>query len=207
MNDLMNTSNKLDISGLYKCLYAFLLANIVLCIALFLFGVKSAVLGIIVDLLFMIIVAISHKFHIRWILWIIFIINLFNLSNILTIITYAIPLYVLSVGIYRNLKQDYRYLISEKFENRLNQVCISTFSVLSFISYLVLFIMYSYFECQIIKNAFWQFLNPLSYLWALWEMFKNPFTYHILYITAIIFILTYVFTLFGEYDKERNFTE
>lgn len=200
-------TSQVDVKPLFITLYVFLAASSILGIILHLFDVFS-IEGVWRSLLFnggsCLVAFLAYFFKKRCLLWFLFLVNIFNIFNLITMFVYAIPAFIIIITIYRNMGKNYRYFINKHVENKILNVLLVVFTILLHGITFAWLCYYSYFEWNIIREAFWQFFNPFSYIWAFGLMFKSVNTYIFANITIVIGCLSSCILLSQKLNKERQ---
>lgn len=130
------------------------------------------------------IILLAEKKQNRNFLWFLFFASLFNCFQVSTFLLYALPVYILGINLYLNMDENFVIKNNKRAEYFLYLIVKFT-PVKSFLKYFIFFA-FLHSEWNIVKESFWQILNPFSYLWALGSLLQNQLTYLLLYLLAVV---------------------
>ncbi len=130
------------------------------------------------------IILLIEKKQNRNFLWVLFFASLFNCFQVSAFLLYALPVYILGINLYLNMDENFVIKNNKRAEYFLYLIVKFT-PVKSFLKYFIFFA-FLHSEWNIVKESFWQILNPFSYLWALGSLLQNQLTYLLLYLLAVV---------------------
>ena len=130
------------------------------------------------------IILLAEKKQNRNFLWVLFFASLFNCFQVSAFLLYALPAYILGINLYLNMDENFVIKNNKRAEYFLYLIVKLT-PVKSFLKYFIFFA-FLHSEWNIVKESFWQILNPFSYLWALGSLLQIQLTYLLLYLLAVV---------------------